>query len=161
MTRSSSRYRAKIPVGVFALTLNMATTLAQELNVALPLTLCPASTVKLRGQSVSALLVASECWPLSYRVFETIAPALQQYGADILRVQRIDPRKPMAFATVPSIEQATGYQMTNLATVSDHGMMVDTPTYCPGSTDPRCKGLCTVDGRDNKIKDPDCFRGAY
>lgn len=33
------------------------------------------------------------------------------------------------------------------------------PTHCFGpSHDPRCKGECTVDGRDGKIMDPDCFR---
>jgi hypothetical protein len=39
----------------------------------------------------------------------------------------------------------------------DHGY-VTTPKYCSGAVDPRCKARCTLDLRDNKILDPDCFR---
>lgn len=162
MTHMGPRRKGKIPVAVFAPTLNAATTLAQELNVALPVVLCPASTAKIRGQSVSALLVVAECWPLARRVFEEIAPALKEHGADILRVNRIDPRQPIEFAELhlvkgPAVLKAPAPVATP-EKPSSQTIQITIPTHCPGIIDPRCKGECTVDSRDNKIMDPDCFR---
>lgn len=32
------------------------------------------------------------------------------------------------------------------------------PEFCPGYTDPICKGECTLDMRTGRIREPGCFR---
>lgn len=42
--------------------------------------------------------------------------------------------------------------------IADTAGVLKAGDMCPGSGDPRCKGLCTIDGRTGVIRDPDCFR---
>lgn len=80
------------PVGVLAVTQNVARSLANELNINSAVCLSPTSTSG-RGVSLSALLVDESAWPMTEVTKRNLLPCLAQYQGYVLRLSRHDPKK--------------------------------------------------------------------
>jgi hypothetical protein len=80
-------------VGILACSRNIAASLAQELGIKRPVMISPRCMARIRGQSLSVLVVDEELWPLAHDVESAVLPALSRSGGYILRMLRVDPRK--------------------------------------------------------------------
>lgn len=83
------------PVGVLAMTTNIAKTLAHELGIKNAYALSPKSVVggAARGWQLQSLLVDDSAWPLHPDVAKDLLPALRDSGGYIMKIQRFDPKK--------------------------------------------------------------------
>jgi hypothetical protein len=87
---NSKKYRA---VGILALTLPIARSLAHELNITKPICISPAGFHKLRGIHLDVLLVTEDLYPLQGPVADALVPALEHKCGYVMEVRRHDPQK--------------------------------------------------------------------
>lgn len=92
MTRGTRLRLDKGAVGVLASTGIHAQSLAHDFGIHKPLCFSPKTAQdKLRGISLSVLLVHEDSWPISPETFGEIAPSLDYHKAYIYRVARFSP----------------------------------------------------------------------
>lgn len=89
---ASKRATPHLKVGVFARSKGSAASLAAELKIANALPLSERSIESGRGCQMQALIVDSDCWPISNDLWAVLMPALSTTKGYIHVVERTDPK---------------------------------------------------------------------